>query len=93
MDEREGESTGLGERVGGRYPECGFIGWVGGEGRDGRVEGEIQAVALSHPTMLAIVHERAEPWRTPQSKEFMHVPNGVFVWILTSDRDSAIHSV
>ena len=71
----------------------GFAG-SGDKGEEGTVAGEIHAVALSQLTMLARVHERADPWRTPQSKEFMHVPNGVFVWILTrSDKDSAIHSV
>ena len=69
------------------------MGSVVEEERDCGGGGEIQAVALSHPTMLAIVHERADPCLTPQSKELMHVPNGVFVWILTSERDSAIHSV
>ena len=51
---------------------------VGDEG-DGRGGGESHAVALSHPTMFAMVQERADPCLTPQSKELMHVPNGVLV--------------
>lgn len=88
---------------------CGGVNWVGGKsGRtvprvgvegsgdeevDGVEAGESHAVALSQPAMLAMVQERAEPCRTPQSKELMQVPNGVLVCILTSDKDSAIHSV
>ena len=38
-----------------------------------------QMEAVSHATRLAIVHESAEPWRTPQRKFVVAVPNGVVV--------------
>lgn len=48
--------------------------------------------AVSQATRLAIVHDRADPWRTPHRNSVMAVPNGVVVvtWMLCND--SAIHS-
>ena len=55
------------------------MGSVVEEEGDGRVGGESHAVALSQPTMFAMVQESADPCLTPQLKELMHVPNGVLV--------------
>lgn len=52
-----------------------------------------QMEAVSHATRLAIVHESAEPWRTPQRKFVVAVPNGVVVVMRRLLRDSAIHSM
>ena len=55
--------------------------------------GDVQAEAQIHATRFAIVHERAEPWRTPQSYCARQVPKGVDMLIVRSERDSAIHSI
>ena len=53
--------------------------------------GGVHTLALSQATRLAMVHERAAPWRTPQSKEVVQSPKGVFVIMEMLARDSAIH--
>lgn len=53
----------------------------------------VQTLALNHATRFAMVQESAEPCLTPQSKEFVHSPNGVDVMMDVCARDSAIHSI
>ena len=83
------ESHGFGEGFGGEKPFGGEE--VGGGCVDMGVCA--QTLALSQATRLAIVQERAEPCRTPQSKEVRQEPKGVVVRMVRSERDSAIHSV
>jgi len=83
------ESQGFGEGFGGEKPFGGEE--VGGGCVDMGVCA--QTLALSQATRFAIVQERAEPCRTPQSNEFVHSPNGVVVMMEVWARDSAIHSV
>jgi hypothetical protein len=68
------------------WDECDVCGVVDSEG------GIIHIDAVSHATRLAIVHDRADPCRTPQRKSVMAVPKGVVVVTSTSFSDSAIHS-
>ena len=83
------ESQGLGDVVGGEKPL-----WFGGRGVVSlRGCGGVHTLALSQATRLVMVHERAAPWRTLQSKEVVQLPKGVFVMMEMLARDSAIHSV